>query len=259
MPWCREIINRSSVVWRGCSSSLFSSHPDVLHFVVHHVLCKDHICPLVSSSTCAAVTMNNHPKEHHLLCQLTESVVKTQPVVSIFCGIHPAGKREDATAHYQSTTGVSKYIGGHWKVTHMWLPSDLLKNEAIWRPLGEVRVKLTSRPDPAITCGRNTEKFSDAFTRLSSISLNIQLITCAIIRALRFKSSKPRSRISLSLYQTTYFNKKHQICVCSSCGSIVCELLHGRCTGNPAKLLTVSTLQNCDLTVTPSCSHKRAQ
>lgn len=47
--------------------SVFPSHPDVLQFVLHQALCHGDIHPLILASACAALTINVHPKEHHLL------------------------------------------------------------------------------------------------------------------------------------------------------------------------------------------------
>lgn len=70
------------------------SHPDVLHFVAHHAFWCYNVQPLVLASACAALTVNDHLKKHHLLWQFTEAVIKAQPVVSISCGIHPAGVKK---------------------------------------------------------------------------------------------------------------------------------------------------------------------
>lgn len=47
--------------------SVFLSHPDVLQFVLHQALRHGQIHPFILASVCAALTIDVHPKEHHLL------------------------------------------------------------------------------------------------------------------------------------------------------------------------------------------------
>lgn len=91
-------LDKSSNVWQEIiaaaditSSLCFSSHPDVLQFVHRAVLRGNHVCPLLLAPNCPALKVNDHLKEHHLLWQLTEAVVETQPVVSIRCDFHTVG------------------------------------------------------------------------------------------------------------------------------------------------------------------------
>lgn len=65
-------------------------------------------------------------------------------------------------------------------MTHTWTPSELLKSEYSRCPLGEMSVKPTSRPYPAITCSKEQQVHFKRHAKYLHIPLHLSVTSTQI-------------------------------------------------------------------------------
>lgn len=139
---------------KGFISLRSASHPDVVQLVLklQASISLLQAGPVLVSGRVSSLTLHDDLEEDHLLWEATEAVAKADFIVSLYGGLHPgATRRQRSKISKQQRLGRVPRMWNTTRGTHTWTPSERCDSKTSWMPCGEVMVKSTSMPAPAIT------------------------------------------------------------------------------------------------------------